>query len=123
MVIFTFNKLLHEKTDKMFHFSLFSPYFFSCEPLPRGKKVRERQQSFHEIIIFNKDWKFQRREKYFSPTKYWEEIFLPHSVRIEPLVLNDQWQGMLVYRKSFQIQKHHEENWFSHIKGVRSIFS
>jgi len=59
---------------------------------------------------FNKDWQFARNidttvtDAYFEKNSevQWEEISLPHTAHIEPLVIKDQqWQGTAFYRKFF----------------------
>ncbi len=69
---------------------------------------------FKRNINFNDDWKFKRCEpaentiETFKETGYddaaWETVALPHTPRIEPLVVNDQWQGICWYRKSFVLE-------------------
>jgi beta-galactosidase len=58
---------------------------------------------------FNADWDFHRFDtrpaKGFRvtdvPDSEWEKVTLPHTARIEPRIVNDQWQGDAVYRKRF----------------------
>lgn len=53
---------------------------------------------------FNSDWKFFRVEGSTPPpleTAPWETVTLPHTTRIEPRIVNDQWQGTAFYRKTF----------------------
>jgi beta-galactosidase len=64
-------------------------------------------------INFNDHWKFklcetsENESMVFKASDYndsdWEPVTLPHTPRIEPLVVNDQWQGICWYRKSFSI--------------------
>ena len=49
-----------------------------------------------EAIVSN--WKFS------SDSLSWLNTKLPHAPRIEPLVVNEQWQGDLWYKKSLQIK-------------------
>jgi beta-galactosidase len=72
---------------------------------------------FKRDINFNDDWKFKRCEpaentiEIFKEIDYddaaWETVSLPHTPRIEPLVVNDQWQGICWYRKSFALESFH----------------
>ncbi len=39
-------------------------------------------------------------------------------MRIEPLVVNDQWQGTSVYKKSFEVISLNNKKWFFHFEGV-----
>ncbi len=45
--------------------------------------------------LFNAGWEFR------IDSSGWEEVTLPHTAHIEPLVVNNQWQGECWYRKSF----------------------
>ncbi len=65
-------------------------------------------------ILFNHHWEFaidslgfttpdQLMEKGGDLT--WEEVSLPHTPRTEPLVVNDQWQGVCWYRKPLKMKK------------------
>ncbi len=55
---------------------------------------------------FNAGWQFHRfaapetDPRDLAPAD-WEEVTLPHTTRVEPRVVNDQWQGFAVYRKRF----------------------
>ncbi len=71
-------------------------------------------------ISFNDDWRFMiedgfaAQNKTFFQVEYddsdWEQILLPHSANIEPLIVNDQWQGVCWYRKSFFVPDIYDEN-------------
>jgi beta-galactosidase len=59
-------------------------------------------------ILFNNDWQFvisADSAAVFDPTASlnWETVQLPHTPRIEPLVVNNQWQGTCWYRKDFML--------------------
>ncbi len=61
---------------------------------------------------FNKNWKFKLLpEKELLSDFYqagidesaWEDISLPHTANLEPLLVNDQWQGICWYRNHFNV--------------------
>ncbi len=66
-------------------------------------------------INFNSNWKFYISDDTpSSDMKYineefddsnWEDVSLPHTSNIEPLVVNNQWQGICWYRKTFELPK------------------
>jgi beta-galactosidase len=64
------------------------------------------------IISFNEDWKFSG-EGLKS-----EFINIPHTPRIEPLIVNDQWQGNLTYLKNLTIDDPQLGKTFLHFEGV-----
>ncbi|KAA3613542.1 MAG: DUF4982 domain-containing protein [Calditrichaeota bacterium] len=83
---------------------------FSCS--------QERVKRNNEItrdINFNKSWFFSKIENdsvddnKYSKTEFdhskWQKVNLPHTANIEPLVVNDQWQGIAWYRKEFALKK------------------
>ncbi len=69
--------------------------------------------------LFNSDWRFFRVEEASTPQdefskaefdhSAWESISLPHTANIEPLTVNDQWQGICWYRKGFSIESYSPE--------------
>ncbi|MDF7823886.1 glycoside hydrolase family 2 TIM barrel-domain containing protein [Pontiellaceae bacterium B12227] len=66
-------------------------------------------------ISVNRGWKFQRLENPDAATdgfqamefddSDWESVNLPHSAYHEPLVITDQWQGVVWYRKVFEVDE------------------
>ena len=66
---------------------------------------------------FGRNWEFRRLEDTLEEEN-WETVNIPHSVKIEPLVVNDQWQGKAVYRKNFQVPSLEGRKWFFHFEGV-----
>ncbi|WP_372775240.1 glycoside hydrolase family 2 TIM barrel-domain containing protein [Mangrovibacterium sp.] len=62
---------------------------------------------------FNQGWKFKLLndktlwgDSYESPgldDADWEAVSLPHTARLESLVVNNQWQGICWYRKTFPV--------------------
>ncbi|MDZ8118394.1 glycoside hydrolase family 2 protein [Pontiella agarivorans] len=68
----------------------------------------------HTMTV-NRDWKFQRLENPDDPAdgfqalefddSAWTTVDLPHSGYLEPLVITDQWQGVVWYRKDFEVDE------------------
>ena len=65
------------------------------------------------VTNFNKDWKFKKftddktSEECFEiefNAEKWDDVTLPHTAKIEPLIVNDQWQGVSWYRKKFFVE-------------------
>lgn len=85
--------------------SLFVFSFFSCVQ----HSVYENQRE----VLFNNGWEFVKDvdaasldEILNSDDLSWEEISLPHSANIEPLVIKDrQWQGDAYYKKDFFVDE------------------
>ena len=56
---------------------------------------------------FNNNWSFQVLEgskkdslffKYIKENSNWQSVQLPHTPKIEPKIVNNQWQGISVYK-------------------------
>lgn len=69
-------------------------------------------------LNFNSDWQFAKGidttvvDDYFEKQSQveWEDISLPHTAHIEPLVIEDQqWQGTAFYRKFFEVASEHND--------------
>jgi len=63
-------------------------------------------------LKFNSNWKFKLLDDADSESSLfksdyndsdWENVSLPHTAHLEPLVVNDQWQGTCWYRKTFEV--------------------
>ncbi|MCL6266332.1 glycoside hydrolase family 2 protein [Flagellimonas myxillae] len=67
-----------------------------------------------ERIGFNKDWEFSL-DSTFSKSA---SINVPHIPRIEPLVVNNQWQGTMWYKKEFECDIRGSEKIFLKFEGV-----
>ncbi len=88
-----------------------------CNNLDTDNK--KESSLFKRNINFNDEWKFKRCQAFedtidrYKEIDYndesWENAILPHTARIEPLVVNDQWQGICWYRKNFTLEKYYRE--------------
>lgn len=75
-----------------------------------------------QTTLFNDNWKFHRVDTFaideYSLIKQeiipdnWEDISLPHTPRIEPKIVNDQWQGVCYYAKEFSISNNSQNRKF-----------
>ncbi|MBE0638254.1 MAG: DUF4982 domain-containing protein [Bacteroidales bacterium] len=76
---------------------------------PQKEKMSHRiKQNFAE------GWQF----RYDAKGAEWENVTLPHSARIEPLVVNDQWQGTALYQKTFELENVTDKKVFLYFEGV-----
>jgi beta-galactosidase len=66
-------------------------------------------------INFGFDWEFKREEKIASN---WEKITIPHTDKIEPLVVNNQFQGTSWYQKKFKVGNSNNKKIFLYFEGV-----
>ncbi len=63
---------------------------------------------------FGSDWKFTKD----STSLNWEKITIPNTAQIEPLVVNNQWQGNCWYQKKFDVERVENEKVFLYFEGV-----
>lgn len=56
---------------------------------------------------FNSDWLFKISDHLVPSdsleSDFWTKVDLPHTPRIEPKIVNNQWQGVCFYKKEFQL--------------------
>lgn len=64
--------------------------------------------------LFNSGWTFSMQEQDQNSRK----INLPHTTRIEPLVVNDQWQGTAWYEKEFEFEPREDQKVFLEFEAV-----
>jgi beta-galactosidase len=64
-----------------------------------GTFATAQQNPPRKILDFNSGWQFKKQE----PNADWQSVQIPHSTNIEPLVVNNQWQGISEYKKIFRI--------------------
>jgi beta-galactosidase len=65
-------------------------------------------------VNFGSDWEFKREEA----NSNWEKITIPHSAKIEPLVVNNQFQGTCWYQKKFDVTHSKNKKVFLYFEGV-----
>lgn len=67
---------------------------------------------------FNHNWCFTLTDEATDDNKYWsvdfddsewESVALPHNAHNEPLIVNDQWQGICWYRKTFDVTDYSQD--------------
>lgn len=77
--------------------------------------IQSCKTSTLSTLKINEDWKFKiideskDSEAEIHTLKYddsnWKVVSLPHTANIEPLTVNDQWQGICWYRKVINVPK------------------
>lgn len=65
-------------------------------------------------VNFGSDWEFKREEA----NSNWEKITIPHTAKIEPLVVNNQFQGTCWYQKKFDVAHSKNKKIFLYFEGV-----
>ena len=65
-------------------------------------------------VNFGSDWEFKREEANAN----WEKITIPHTAKIEPLVVNNQFQGTCWYQKKFTVSNAKNQKVFLYFEGV-----
>ena len=65
-------------------------------------------------VNFGSDWEFKREES----NSNWEKITIPHTAKVEPLVVNNQFQGTSWYQKKFNVAYSKNKKVFLYFEGV-----
>lgn len=66
--------------------------------------------------IFSFDWNVKRGDTLHG---VWSKTNLPHTTQIEPLIVNNQWQGITWYKKTFNISSNEKlRKHFIYFEGV-----
>lgn len=86
-------------------FFLFSSLLISC-----GKRIAPSNRS---KVNFGAEWIFTKD----STSLNWEKVTLPHAAQLEPLVVNNQWQGNCWYQKTFD-KPQTDDKVFLYFEGV-----
>ena len=80
--------------------------FFSNQPAKQHADITENSDVAF-TVSFNKNWQFLRLEKEitYGDEDKWQQVSLPHTPKIEPTIVNDQWQGNVWYKKIIKAPK------------------
>lgn len=107
---------------KCIFFIISITFMFACSDRENFTPKKEK---------FNSGWYFIRvddennLDDHFIKNKdfkSWEEVTLPHTSKIEPKIVNDQWQGISWYKKEFLLsQNHRQKKLFLHFEGAMNI--
>ena len=76
--------------------------FHFCKVVDINKDIKINEDWKFSIVDESKDLKNQVHAVGFNDSA-WETVSLPHTANIEPLTVNDQWQGICWYRKTITI--------------------
>ena len=100
---------------------LISIIFFNCQ---ENNVIVDKQK-------FNDDWLFKVLSDTDNEDKFhyndinvsnWEKVQLPHTPRLEPKIVNNQWQGICWYRKKFTLlDKMRNKKLFLKFEGAMNI--
>ncbi|NQZ78468.1 MAG: hypothetical protein HRT61_20510, partial [Ekhidna sp.] len=91
-----------------FLLTLLAVVFQSCyeaSPVTQSLELPEKSD-------FNEDWSFTIDGIESA------KIDIPHTPRIEPLIVNDQWQGSAKYTKNIIVDNPSQANTWLHFEGV-----
>lgn len=80
----------------------------ACNSSDNSSETPSRQVAAPSTIVINQDWQFQKSAQLateFTASKQWQEVDLPHTPKVEPLLVNDQWQGIAVYQKTLDLSQ------------------
>jgi beta-galactosidase len=89
--------------------------------------VNQEDHKVYLPINFNDNWQFilsADSSEVFNPGSNlaWEKVKLPHTPVIEPLVVNNQWQGTCWYRKDFKLPADTEgKRFFLRFEGAMNV--
>jgi beta-galactosidase len=82
----------------------------ACSPVPHVKTDTFK----HVVLDYRQDWQFAKGDEQSEgqpPSNLaWQKVSLPHTPQIEPMVVNNQWQGIAWYRKTIKAQPQWQGN-------------
>lgn len=90
--------------------ALFSALLLSCHSVPTVKTTHFSAS----LTDYRQDWQFAKGPDQANgqapDNLLWQDISLPHTPHIEPMVVNHQWQGIAWYRKTIKAQAQWQGN-------------
>jgi len=81
-------------------------FLFACE--------KQNPASLRQTTQLSTGWEFTRE----SEPAVWKMVTLPHTANVEPLVVNNQWQGTSWYRRTFTVDDLTTQKHFLRFEGV-----
>ncbi len=90
---------------------MITAFFFTACQMDETEKVRTHKN-------FGSNWLFKKTTDMHAGIAPWDTVNLPHTAHIEPLVVNDQWQGMATYKKYFDVGDIAGKKVFLYFEGV-----
>ncbi len=96
----------------VFLITIISLLFAGC-----GSEMRSQEgvPETRTVTLFNEGWEFTRDAE---GANGWKEVRLPHTPKIEPLIVNDQWQGICWYKKTITVEQAENQRTFLRFEGV-----
>ncbi|MER2492912.1 glycoside hydrolase family 2 protein [Catenovulum sediminis] len=98
------------RTEHKIYGLVLSLFLSGCNLTQEVSETAELNNVSAQVININKGWQFTKSEQDIKfdtlPTQSWDDVDLPHTPKIEPMVVNDQWQGFSWYKKEIDIPKH-----------------
>lgn len=79
---------------------------YACSPVAESSKGEQSPKvAVAREQNLNADWQFYKSQSADLTAKPedWQQVNLPHTPQIEPLLVNNQWQGFAWYQKSLTI--------------------
>ncbi|MFS4457458.1 glycoside hydrolase family 2 protein, partial [Maribacter sp. 2304DJ31-5] len=73
-----------------------------------------KTESTRQIIDFNKEWVFSLDSEFSQSYP----VDIPHTPKVEPLVVNNQWQGTMWYKKEFELAPGNNKKVFLRFEGI-----
>ena len=71
-------------------------------------------------VNINQGWQFKRLDAEPNNTQ-WQSVNLPHTPKIEPLVVNEQWQGTAWYQKNLDVDPDWKKPFASGLDGFACV--